>query len=93
MSSKRKRFITKKKIFFFIIQKLFYLDICTLEKDSGTCDQYKIMWYYDTLSGQCKNFYYGSCGGNANRFGTEQECQLRCLLKAGLIRIILMFLE
>jgi len=51
------------------------------------------MWYYDTLSGQCKNFYYGSCGGNANRFVTEQECQLRCLLKAGLIRIILMFLE
>ncbi|CAF0874566.1 unnamed protein product [Rotaria sordida] len=58
-------------------------DICILEKDSGSCDQYKIMWYYDSLSGQCKNFYYGSCGGNANRFVTEQECQLRCLIKAG----------
>ncbi|CAF4128889.1 unnamed protein product [Rotaria sp. Silwood2] len=58
-------------------------DICTLEKDSGSCDQYKIMWYYDSLSGQCKNFYYGSCGGNANRFVTEQECQLRCLIKTG----------
>ncbi|CAF1151451.1 unnamed protein product [Rotaria sp. Silwood1] len=58
-------------------------DICTLEKDSGSCDQYKIMWYYDVLSGQCKNFYYGSCGGNANRFITEQECQLRCLIKTG----------
>ncbi len=42
------------------------------------------MWYYDSLSGQCKNFYYGSGGGNANRFVTEAECQLRCLLKAGL---------
>ena len=45
------------------------------------------MWYYDTPSGQCKNFYYGSCGGNANRFPTEEECQLRCLLKKGLIFI------
>lgn len=42
------------------------------------------MWYYDSSIGQCKNFYYGSCGGNANRFGTEAECQLRCLLKTGL---------
>ncbi|CAF3650742.1 unnamed protein product [Adineta steineri] len=58
-------------------------DICTLEKDSGTCDQYKIMWYYDSTSQQCKNFYYGSCGGNANRFGTEQECQIGCLIKTG----------
>lgn len=58
-------------------------DICTLEKDSGSCDQYKIMWYYDTKIGQCKNFYYGSCGGNANRFETEQACQIRCLLKKG----------
>ena len=46
------------------------------------------MWYYDTPSGQCKNFYYGSCGGNANRFATEQECQLRCLLKKGLPNIV-----
>jgi hypothetical protein len=45
------------------------------------------MWYYDSMSGQCKNFYYGSCGGNANRFGTEQECQIRCLIKAGLLNI------
>ena len=60
-----------------------FTDVCVLDKDSGTCDQYKIMWYYDLLSKQCKNFYYGSCGGNANRFGSEQECQLRCLIKAG----------
>ncbi|CAF3509066.1 unnamed protein product [Rotaria socialis] len=58
-------------------------DICAFEKDTGTCDQYQIMWYYDSSHGECKNFYYGSCGGNANRFGTEQECQLRCLIKAG----------
>ncbi len=81
----------KKKVYFkkeFILNQndFFLLDICTLDKDTGTCDQYQIMWYYDTLSGQCKNFYYGSCGGNANRFGTEQECQLRCLLKTGLAK-------
>jgi hypothetical protein len=58
-------------------------DVCTLDKDSGSCDQYKIMWYYDSSSQQCKNFYYGSCGGNGNRFGTEQECQIGCLIKAG----------
>jgi hypothetical protein len=51
------------------------------------------MWYYDSMSGQCKNFYYGSCGGNANRFGTEQECQIRCLIKAGLLNIFKKIIE
>jgi hypothetical protein len=82
LSSKRKRFI--KNRFLLLKKNEIFVDICTLEKDSGTCDQYKIMWYYDSASEQCKNFYYGSCGGNANRFGTEQECQLRCLIKTGL---------
>ncbi len=90
MSSKRKRFI-KKYTFYYLND--YFLDICTLEKDSGTCDQYKIMWYYDSMSGQCKNFYYGSCGGNANRFGTEQECQIRCLIKAGLLNIFKKIIE
>ena len=48
------------------------------------------MWYYDALSGECKNFYYGSCGGNANRFETEQECQLRCLIKSGLFKFCML---
>ncbi|CAF0753758.1 unnamed protein product [Didymodactylos carnosus] len=56
-------------------------DICTIEKDPGPCDQYRIMWYYDQQEKKCKNFYYGSCGGSSNRFSTEQECQLRCVLK------------
>ncbi|XP_052606406.1 collagen alpha-3(VI) chain isoform X2 [Peromyscus californicus insignis] len=53
-------------------------DICKLTKDGGTCDQFKLLWYYDLNERGCKRFWYGGCGGNENRFKSQEECEKMC---------------
>jgi papilin len=35
------------------------LDPCILPLDHGTCDNYKIFWYFDQVDRECVRFYYG----------------------------------
>lgn len=44
----------------------------------GECQNYVQRWYYDSYEGQCRQYYYGGCGGNENNFQTEQDCVNRC---------------
>uniref|UniRef100_A0A8C6R5I1 Collagen, type VI, alpha 3 n=1 Tax=Nannospalax galili TaxID=1026970 RepID=A0A8C6R5I1_NANGA len=53
-------------------------DICKLPKEVGTCDGYKLFWYYDSLAQSCMRFWYGGCGGNENRFKSQEECKKVC---------------
>lgn len=52
--------------------------ICEQTADVGDCSDYTLLWYYDTEETRCRQFYYGGCGGNDNRFATEDECSRRC---------------
>lgn len=54
-------------------------DICNQPEEAGNCDEYVIQYSYDAAHGYCKAFYYGGCGGNSNRFGTQVECESACV--------------
>ncbi|CAG5127257.1 unnamed protein product, partial [Candidula unifasciata] len=53
--------------------------MCGQPKDAGTCVDYIVRWYFDVSSGTCHQFWYGSCGGNSNRFSTKEECEDNCV--------------
>uniref|UniRef100_A0A1A9ZNA5 BPTI/Kunitz inhibitor domain-containing protein n=1 Tax=Glossina pallidipes TaxID=7398 RepID=A0A1A9ZNA5_GLOPL len=51
---------------------------CSLPKEVGPCRGSKLNFYYDSDAKTCKEFFYGGCQGNANRFDTQEECQQLC---------------
>ncbi|XP_034239314.1 papilin isoform X2 [Thrips palmi] len=54
-------------------------DVCSLPKIEGPCEGYYPTWYHDQESGQCRQFIYKGCLGNANRFKTREECNSLCV--------------
>uniref|UniRef100_A0A3B3BDU7 BPTI/Kunitz inhibitor domain-containing protein n=1 Tax=Oryzias melastigma TaxID=30732 RepID=A0A3B3BDU7_ORYME len=47
--------------------------------DQGSCQEYAMMWFFSSTENKCAPFWYGGCGGNQNRFVTEEECQNTCV--------------
>uniref|UniRef100_A0A3B3UH75 BPTI/Kunitz inhibitor domain-containing protein n=1 Tax=Poecilia latipinna TaxID=48699 RepID=A0A3B3UH75_9TELE len=54
-------------------------DACLQRQDPGGCQDYAMMWFFDTVQDECARFWYGGCDGNANRFETQEECENLCL--------------
>ncbi|KAH9487494.1 hypothetical protein Btru_075974, partial [Bulinus truncatus] len=52
---------------------------CELEKDSGSCSNYTLKYHFDMTYGVCRKFWYAGCGGNQNRFLTEEDCNNNCV--------------
>ncbi|XP_067857054.1 collagen alpha-6(VI) chain-like [Heptranchias perlo] len=57
-------------------------DVCALNLDEGDCYNYNLKWFFDKTLQVCKQFWYGDCGGNKNRFDTQRECEALCLNSA-----------
>ncbi|KAL3863774.1 hypothetical protein ACJMK2_005509 [Sinanodonta woodiana] len=51
---------------------------CTLPLKTGSCNATSPAWYYDTENNKCKEFMYGGCDGNDNRFDDEMSCMQIC---------------
>jgi hypothetical protein len=53
-------------------------EFCYLVPDTGICRAYLKRWAFVKSDGKCKEFVYGGCNGNSNRFMTEEECLKVC---------------
>lgn len=51
---------------------------CVLAQDPGPCEAHSIQYAFDHYTGVCVPFAYGGCGGNSNRFATQQDCYAAC---------------
>ncbi|CAG2185422.1 THBS2S [Mytilus edulis] len=53
-------------------------DVCKLPQSSGPCTREHRRWHFDQTIKDCREFLYGGCRGNKNRFITRAECLIRC---------------
>ncbi|VDK66417.1 unnamed protein product [Anisakis simplex] len=53
-------------------------NVCRIERDSGPCTDPVTQWYFDPDEHVCKQFTYGGCRGNGNRFDSREQCEKRC---------------
>ncbi|XP_029281881.1 papilin b, proteoglycan-like sulfated glycoprotein [Cottoperca gobio] len=53
-------------------------NVCSMPRDEGSCDTWKVRFFYDSGTGKCTEFWYGSCQGNANNFLSLEACQREC---------------
>ncbi|EDV44001.1 uncharacterized protein Dana_GF18766 [Drosophila ananassae] len=51
---------------------------CLFTPKYGPCKKRYKVFAYDLMTNRCVQFYYSGCGGNPNRFATENECRTTC---------------
>jgi hypothetical protein len=59
-------------------KKLETRSICSMPKEIGPCKSIKKRYYYDNQEKMCKQFSYGGCGGNSNKFFSRELCEHSC---------------
>ena len=53
-------------------------DRCKLPYVQGPCEAAFQVFWFDAATGKCEQKLYGGCGGNENRFDSEQACLAAC---------------
>lgn len=52
---------------------------CYLPAAGGVCMAYFPSYYFNSKTNACEKFVYGGCGGNNNRFKSQEECLAHCV--------------
>ena len=52
--------------------------VCELPFEAGNCLAAFPVYWFDASSGECVERTYGGCGGNDNRFDTQEACETAC---------------
>lgn len=52
--------------------------MCYQPLDPGNCTERHIAFFYDLEKRVCTSFEYTGCGGNENRFNSEEQCERQC---------------
>ncbi|KAM9468978.1 kunitz-type protease inhibitor 2 [Clarias gariepinus] len=58
-------------------------EACFVPADAGPCRAAFRMFYYEPRTQSCREFIYGGCRGNKNRYSTPEECMSNCAGKEG----------
>ena len=53
-------------------------EICKLGAERGMCRGYFKKYFFDNKMKKCREFIYGGCSGNKNRFNSLKDCQKQC---------------
>lgn len=61
--------------------EILYNDPCSLPPAKGPCLSLLSRYFYDQKTESCQKFTYGGCGGNRNNFLDMKECEMQCLQK------------
>jgi len=51
---------------------------CELQPDRGSCKQELVRYFYSPKQESCFTFTWSGCGGNDNRFTSENQCYTAC---------------
>ncbi|XP_054928093.1 boophilin-H2-like [Dermacentor andersoni] len=54
---------------------------CGPKAEVGVCRAALPRYWFNKETGECELFYYGGCGGNENRYLTQEKCEETCLDK------------
>ena len=53
-------------------------DDCSSKPDTGPCRGMFPKFYFDASDKTCKEFTYGGCDGNGNRYDNKDACMKAC---------------
>uniref|UniRef100_T1H1P6 BPTI/Kunitz inhibitor domain-containing protein n=1 Tax=Megaselia scalaris TaxID=36166 RepID=T1H1P6_MEGSC len=62
----------------FSVVKASVPEICKLPSKFGLCKALIPRYFFNINLNKCEHFTYGGCGGNANNFQSEDECNSAC---------------